>query len=168
MLARLLPLMLALTGLGAGVGAGLALRPPAHANPTDESDVTTCLPAAAAADIAAVAPPEKSGEVEYVKLNNQFVVPVVAEGRVRSLIVLSITLEVAPGRTELVYAREPRIRDAMLQVLFDHANTGGFSGSFTDGTRMAVLRRALREATAKVLGPALYDVLVTDIVRQDA
>lgn len=169
MLGKLLPLLIALVGLGGGVGAGLFLRPaPAPEDHAAED------PAAAQDGEHAVASgdhaegePEK-GAPEYVKLNNQFVVPVVEKSRVSAMVVLSLSLEVVPGNTEAVYQREPKLRDVFLQVLFDHANTGGFSGSFTDGSNLIVLRTSLKEAAALVLGPVVTDVLITDIARQDS
>jgi hypothetical protein len=119
---------------------------------------------------AAAAEPAEDESVppEYVRLNNQFVVPVVEDRRVVSMVVLSLSLEVEPGSTEAVYQREPKLRDVFLQVLFDHANVGGFSGSFTDGDNLVVLRTSLREAAALVLGTSVRDVLITDIARQDS
>ena len=171
MLRKLLPLLLALVGLGGGVGAGLVLRPaPGHATEGaapvatgEHGDATTETAAASGHD----GEPE-AGEPEYVKLNNQFIVPVVEEGRVAAMVVLSLSLEVGAGNTEAVYQREPKLRDVFLQVLFDHANTGGFSGSFTDGSNLVVLRTSLKEAAAMVLGTAVNDVLITDIARQDS
>jgi hypothetical protein len=104
---------------------------------------------------------------DYVKLNNQFVVPVVEGGRVAAMVILSLSLEVAPGSSEAVYAREPKLRDVFLQVLFDHANAGGFRGTFTDGANLVLLREALQESAASVLGAMVTDVLISDIVRQD-
>ncbi|QBY02220.1 flagellar basal body-associated FliL family protein [Rhodophyticola sp. CCM32] len=109
-----------------------------------------------------------SNDPEYVRLNNQFVVPIVRHGNVRSMVVLSLTLEVAPGRNEAVFQREPRLRDAFLRVMFAHANAGGFDGSFTEAAAMMPLREALREAAIDVLGEIAMDVLIVDIVRQDA
>lgn len=163
MMRKILPIALALIGLGGGIGAGLMLRPEpdtsdeAHA---DDSDHAAAANAAAHGE--AAAPPD------YVKLNNQFVVPVVAEGRVSAMVVLSLSLEMEPGNTETVYQREPKLRDAFLQVLFDHANVGGFSGSFTDGSNLVVLRGSLKEAAAQILGTVVKDVLITDIARQDS
>jgi hypothetical protein len=110
---------------------------------------------------------EASDVPDYVKLSNQFVVPVVEGGRVAAMVILSLTLEVPPGATESIYAREPKLRDAFLQVLFDHANAGGFRGAFTDGANLILLRRALLEAGQKVSAGAVKDVLIADIVRQD-
>ncbi len=166
----LLPLLLAFAGLGVGIGAGLALRPDAGPDGHAAGDVT-----ATDGDDAAEAPNDEAHAEgddgtgpEYVKLNNQFVVPVVEEGRVAAMVVLSLSLEVEAGNTEAVYQREPKLRDVFLQVLFDHANVGGFSGSFTDGSNLVVLRTSLKEAAALVLGTTVRDVLITDIARQDS
>ena len=167
MLGKLLPIVIALFGLGGGVGAGLFMRPAptpdeyaAEADPTTETAATN-------SDEGQTEEPE-AGAAEYVKLNNQFVIPVVEKSRVAAMVVLSLSLEVDTGNTEAVYQREPKLRDVFLQVLFDHANTGGFSGSFTDGANLVVLRGSLQEAAALVLGPVVRDVLITDIARQDS
>ncbi|WP_103257623.1 flagellar basal body-associated FliL family protein [Tabrizicola aquatica] len=159
MIRKLLPVILALVGLGGGVGAGLFLRPP----PSPED-----LAAADHKAETAEGETAEEGGPEYVKMNNQFVVPVVDRGRVAAMVVLSLSLEVDAGSSEAVYQREPKLRDVFLQVLFDHANVGGFSGSFTDGSNLITLRTSLKEAAGTILGPAVRDVLITDIARQDS
>ncbi|WP_435164487.1 flagellar basal body-associated FliL family protein [Falsirhodobacter sp. 1013] len=146
----LLPLILILVGAGAGVGAGLFLHTPAE--PEEDAPVAKA----------------EATDHDYVKLSNQFVIPVVSAGRVTSMVVLSFSLEVTVGGTEAVFAREPKLRDSFLQVLFDFANTGGFQGSFTDADNLVVLRRSLLEAGQRVLGDMLGDVLIVDIMRQDS
>ncbi len=150
---KLLPILLALIGLGAGLGAGLFLRPAPM-----EGD----MHAAEAAPAEPVEPPE------YVKLSNQFVIPILVEGRIDAMVIMSINLEVTAGSTEAVFLREPKLRDGFLQVLFDHANAGGFRGSFTDGANMVNLRSALLEVATEVLGDMAKDVLIVDIGRQDS
>lgn len=175
MLGKLIPVILALVGLGGGVGAGLFLRPaPAAeehaAEGTDPAKAGEHGEAPAKGEGEATDPdaePEE-GAPEYVKMNNQFVVPVVEDGRVAAMVVLSVSIEVEAGNTEGVYQREPKLRDVFLQVLFDHANTGGFSGSFTDGANLIVLRTSLKEAATLVMGSVVRDVLITDIARQDS
>ena len=165
MLRKFIPVALALAGLGAGIAAGLLLRPE-HVS----TDSTTAVenPGTAVEEAAHEAASEVPVEPEYVKLNNQFIVPVVEQGRVAAMVVLSLSLEVTTGSTETVYEREPKLRDVFLQVLFDHANVGGFSGSFTDGANLIVLRTSLKEAAGLVLGTVVKDVLITDIARQDS
>ncbi len=150
---KILPILLLLIGLGAGLGGGFALRPPPP--PPDEK-------AEAPAPV-----PEEIG-AEYVKMNNQFVVPVVHQGLISALVVMSLSIETLPGKTAEIYSKEPKLRDSFLQVLFDHANIGGFDGAFTDPHVLDVLRNGLREMAEKVMGDGVVkDVLIIEIARQD-
>lgn len=165
---KLTPVILALLGLGLGGGAGFLLRPA----PEEMVEINPCGDAGThdaemdeshAAETADDEPPL----YDYVKLNNQFVVPVVEDGNVAALVILSISLEVAVGKSEAVFLREPKLRDVFLQVLFDHANAGGFEGAFTQSNKMDVLRSGLLEVARKTMGAVVSDVLIVDIVRQD-
>lgn len=163
----LLPLILGLAGGGAGIGAAMLFPAPAP-----EETAGTCAPASPQSASSGMDPPAdgesavESGR-DYAKLSNQFIVPVVSEGEVSALVVLSLSVEVAAGGKETVFAHEPRLRDAFLQVLFDHANTGGFDGAFTSGPNMRILREGLRREATSALGDLASDVLIVDIVRQD-
>ncbi len=186
---KLLPLLLALIGTGAGIGAGLFLAPGTggdHASGTDpesaEHDAASPAESSSAddhgtpADHGSAAPASADhgdagdghgGTTEFVKLNNQFVVPVVADSRVASLVVLSISLEVTADSAAGVFEEEPKLRDSFLRTLFDHANIGGFDGNFTETPRMDALRRVLFESARNTLGARVKNVLITDIARQD-
>ncbi|TMV94628.1 flagellar basal body-associated FliL family protein [Thioclava sp. BHET1] len=162
---KLIPILLALVGLAGGGGAGYFLRPP----PPDPEALAECGPVQTDHDLQSLPPGEEEGEAttEFVKLNNQFIVPVVTSGKVSSLVLLSLGLEVRVGGTEAVYRAEPKLRDAFLQVLFDHANVGGFAGDFTGAATMDRLRMSLKETAQSILGDQVIAVLISDIVRQD-
>lgn len=183
---KLLPLILGLLGLVAGGGAGYMLRPPpaelSVAGAVSPDETKAADDAATPHDSAALPTPavadgghdaghgeaaDQAAPVEYVKLNNQFVVPVIAQDQVAALVILSLTLEVTTGSGEAVFAAEPKLRDSFLQVLFDYANADGFNGAFTQSGRMERLRTALLEPARRILGAAVRDVLIVDIVRQD-
>jgi flagellar basal body-associated protein FliL len=174
---RLLPILIALFGLVGGAGAGWWLKPPPapEAEPCldaegHEQEPDPCAADEAADEEALEAPYDGDyAELsEFVELRRQFIVPVVSQSEVASLVVLTLSLETEPGKVEPVLAREPKLRDALLRVLFDHAATGGFFGDFTAEPVMRDLRRNLRKAARLVAGPAVRDVLVTEIMRQDA
>ncbi|WP_108483859.1 flagellar basal body-associated FliL family protein [Oceaniglobus ichthyenteri] len=164
MLGKLIPLIIAIIGLAAGVGAGFVLRPgpePAVANTALAENVEI-------AEVVQKPPAEQKPRAsEFIALNNQFVFPLIEDGRVSSLVALSITLEVSPDQKDAVYIREPKLRDGFLRVLLDHANAGGFDGAFTSNEAMGALRRALLEKGREDMGDALYDILILDINRQD-
>ena len=164
---KLLPLILILLGIGGGVGAGLALRP----EPAEDMAAQNCAPAGEAKSAKPAGSQDETAQEastqEYVKLNNQFVIPVVAGSAVESLVVMSLSIEVTPGSTETVYRHEPKLRDQFLEVLFAHANMGGFRGSFTDANNLDVLRRALLDSARAVLGDTVTGILITDLGRRD-
>ncbi len=164
MIKKLLPVLLLLIGTGSGVGAGLFLRPPPpEPDPSAEAEEHDTEQASENEEHETEGPVER----EYVKLSNQFVVPIVDREAVRALMVLALSIEVTIGSKDTVYLREPKLRDSFLQVLFDHANLGGFEGEFTSANNLAVLRAALLEVAQKDLGPIVTDVLIADIGRQD-
>ncbi len=172
MMRILLPVILLLVGIGGGVAAGKILaggEASASEGGQDAAIGDDDADASGTGDDAEYGnASDPSGLYEYVRLNNQFIVPVIRQGSVRSLVVLSLTVEVQNGENAVVYEREPRLRDAFLRVMFSHANVGGFDGSFTTVDAMAPLRSGLREAARQILGDIVNDVLIVDIVRQDA
>jgi flagellar protein FliL len=161
---KLLPVLLAVIGLALGGGVGLFLRP---ASAPADSAKAGATPAAKSEIPAPTAKDAAPGDYEYAKLNNQFIVPIVDSGKVTAMVILSLSLQVTKGSSAEVYSMEPKLRDAFLQVLFDHANSGGFNGNFTEGNKLQVLRDALKETAIKVMGSLVSDVLIVDIVRQD-
>ena len=110
--------------------------------------------------------PVKSS-AEYLKLGNQFLIPLVEDGSIDGLIALSVGLELDPSEKERVYGIEPKLRDVFLQVMFDHANIGGFQGQFTNSANLMHLKRNLLEVAQNIAGEGIYGVLITDIARQD-
>lgn len=167
----LLPLILLLIGVGGGVGAGLMLVP-------DEPNPAEMLAANPCGDPQTDAHSEPAHEVavddhgdpianEYAKLNNQFIIPIVEDGAVSSLVVIALNIEVGPGQKDGVFLAEPKLRDAFLQAMFDHANIGGFSGNFTSAQNLRPLREDLVRRAKTIIPNIVKDVLIMDIVRQD-
>lgn len=164
---KILPIIFALIGVGAGIGAGVMLKS------EHKEDVVDCVPRNDDSQhITKLAVPDEHGDseeatTEFVKMHNQFVIPVVDDGKMAALVVLSISIEVMPGGKEATFQREPKLRDAFNQVLFDHANSGGFDGVFTNSNKMVTLKNSLFEIARKVAGPVVKDVLIAELVRQD-
>ena len=157
MIKKLVPILLVLFGTGSGIGAGVFLRPemPGEADSGE------------GAEQAVQAPRPDRAERDYVKLNNQFVIPVVEGGEVSSLVVMALSIEIEPGYREEIFRKEPTLRDSFLQIMFDHSNVGGFRGAFTDNNTLDVLRASLRDVAIRDAGPHVTDVLILEIARQD-
>lgn len=159
MTAKILPLIFLVAGIGGGIGAGIILAPGSTSTPEIEES--------AAKETGEATEEENTSATEFIKMSSQFIVPVVKDDVVVAMVVVSLILETRNGISEEIYAREPKLRDAFLRVMFDHANMGGFQGVFTDEEVLGLLRAALREVAQREIGPNLVDVLIVDIVRKD-
>lgn len=163
----LIPIVLLVLGTSAGVGAGVFLG-----GGEETADLAHHCPEPAEAPSLEVALQEPNPEdvipAEYAKLENQFVVPIVTDADIASLVVLTLSVEVPTGGKDIVLLAEPKLRDSFLQVLFEHANLGGFSGNFTSSSNMQILRSELLAAAQRVVGGNARNILVLDIVRQDS
>lgn len=155
---KLLPILLLILGVAGGGAAGFVLRPQPEIAEKNNEKVEAKEPLAEEIPIE---------DRTFVKMNNQFVIPVVREDRVQSLVVLSISLETTPNDTEVLYSHEPKLRDAFIGVLFDFAYAGGFGVDFTSSPNLNRLRKTLRDEAQNILPDKVLDVLITDIVRQD-
>lgn len=158
---KLLPVLFVLFGLAVGAAAGVFVPKKEEAETTDVSE---CTPS----EDQEVTGSVENFDTEYVKLNNQFVVPVVSDDLIKSLVVLSLSIEIKEGMAEVVYAVEPKLRDSFLQVLFDYAHLGGFDGAFTNSDNVIRLKEQLYRSAKDILGTDIKSVLIVDFVRQDA
>ncbi|MTI01431.1 MULTISPECIES: flagellar basal body-associated protein FliL [Alphaproteobacteria] len=176
MIKKLVPVAFLLVGLAVGVGVGVFLTPAQKADAEKGSQDSEYKEAKGEDKSNAKkldSDPKKSMEksktedFEYLKLTKQFVVPVVNSEEISALVTMSVSLETRPGISEAFYAVEPKLRDSFLQVLFDHANTGGFDGNFTHSDNLSVLRKSLLEVAQKDLGDDVSRVLIMSVSRQD-
>ncbi|MEL7259445.1 MAG: flagellar basal body-associated FliL family protein [Pseudomonadota bacterium] len=159
----LIPILMGVVGFAGGSGAGYVLRAPVE----DSTEEALRETEPKVEEASHETKEDEHASAEYVKLNNQFVVPIVSGDLVNALVVMSLSIEITQGETSAVYAVEPKLRDAFLQVLFDHANMGGFKGDFTEARNMDLLRTALTDTAQNIVGELVTGVLITDIARQD-
>lgn len=170
----LVPIVIAVLGVGAGVGAGVALKPaPPEEEPAAEM---VCAEGEEGCEVAAPDPfapvampkPAPEGETANVSLDKPFVVPVFRDDKVAAMMVASMTVVTAVEGGAAGEMLQPRLRDAFLAVMFRHANSGGFDGAFTEGRKIEDLKAALLKAAQEIFGEIpVHDVLITEIVRQD-
>ncbi|WP_271950818.1 flagellar basal body-associated protein FliL [Ruegeria faecimaris] len=166
---KLLPILFLLVGLGGGIGAGIAMSPSGKTKDGDMDKSAAAEPKKAKEKATKTKSDKKdtSSKYEYLKMTKQFVIPVVKSDRIAALVTMSLSLETKPGVAETIYEFEPKLRDGFLQVLFDHANTGGFNGNFTESDNLDLVRKALLQVAKKDLGDDVLQVLIMSVNRQD-
>ena len=116
MKALLLPVILLLLGVGSGVGAGLFLMP----EPEDPMVATDCADPNEMTQAALPTTVDVTTEREFAKLNNQFIIPVVEEGMVSALVVMSLNLEVTVGSGPAIFTAKHARRWIRIATLHSH------------------------------------------------
>ncbi|PQA87416.1 flagellar basal body-associated FliL family protein [Hyphococcus luteus] len=106
---------------------------------------------------------EDATSTTYMKFSRQFVVPVVHNGRPKSMVILDINIEVDSSESEGVYALEPRLRDAFLARLMALSGEGMLPQMLEDMDKLEYTKMALLEESRKIMGDAALDVLILDL-----
>ena len=109
MIKKILPIILLVIGAGGGVGAGLALRPAPTIDAAGEESAEASKDGEVEEASGEESEDGENATHEYVKMSNQFVIPVVDAEQVKALVVMSLSLEVTLGSKAEVYEREPKI-----------------------------------------------------------
>ncbi|MCI5041756.1 MAG: flagellar basal body-associated FliL family protein [Donghicola eburneus] len=154
----LVPAIMMIVGLGAGAGAGFFVPLDPETLPFLHQKEASSIKMLESHDV----------PTQIVKLNNQFIVPVIEDDGESSLVIMSLSLEVTDEKSDSVFDLEPRLRDEIMKVLFEHSSHGGFSGRYYTEDKMAVLRKYLLESAQDVIGEDVHRILITDLVRQTA
>lgn len=100
-----------------------------------------------------------------IRFSRQFVVPVIHNDGVNSLLVLDIGIEAPPG-SEGLYSYELKLRDALLAALLKMSNEGRFDEDFIEKGNLAELRASLLVAAKSVIGDNAEQILILSIARQ--
>ncbi|TGN54320.1 hypothetical protein E4L95_15555 [Paracoccus liaowanqingii] len=167
MIRKLIPLALPVLALVGGALGGDMLRGPA---PVDETgaDAAAAGEDPATGDHAAAGDDDHAvpAEAGWFTFPTQFFVPLVRQGDMRDIMILTLTLQTDAASAPALAKKEHALRDALLRALMIHANTGGFDGNYTADRNLALLRESLRAAGQAVTDLPLTAVLIEDIALQ--
>lgn len=184
---KLLPVLIALFGLGGGLAAGAVLKPEAaamtvadgghgdadsgHGESADHgaSDGHGSDDGGHGDNHAGGGHGDGSGSSEfvYVGLEKPFFVPVLREGKQNTLVRLDIHLEIPESLEELVHKHDPKLRDAFLRTVMNFSHQGGFA-RVHGGEGFTILRDSLLVSARSVLGSDVKAVLIGEILTRDS
>lgn len=117
------------------------------------------------AEVAVAKPEHTMGEPAWFRFPTQFFVPLVRQGDMRDMMILTLTLQTDAETLPKLAKKEHALRDTLLRQLMIHANTGGFDGNFTADRNLAALRESLAAAARAATDLPVSAVLIEDIAR---
>lgn len=164
MLRILVPVILAVVGLVGGGVVGATLKPKPEMvdeDPTMEEDLVTIDEIYATGSAAAP-------DSEYVELSRKLIVPITRGDGRQAYLAIDLHLEMNPGGATLAGTHEPKIRDGFLRTLVAFSATGAFDDHVHANAVLDELGRELLKTARGVLGDEVRNVLIGDLIVQDA
>ena len=109
----------------------------------------------------------KASDVVYFKFTREFVVPIMHDRRVESLVIININLEADSDISSKLFAMEPKIRDNIMTTLIELSNDGHTFDNITDVESYETIRAMVLMNLQKAIPTGIENVLIVDIAQQD-
>jgi flagellar basal body-associated protein FliL len=106
-------------------------------------------------------------DVIYYKFTREFVVPIIRNGRVSSLVILNLNLEADASMERKLFDMEPKIRDNIMTTLITLSNDGTTFESMTSVKNYEAIRSAVLLNLGSVVKDGIKNVLIVDLAKQD-
>lgn len=108
-----------------------------------------------------------SAEPSYYKFSREFVVPIIGEERVQSLVILNLNLQIDSKVSDELFSKEPVLRDNIMTTLIKLSNNdeifNGLNNVENYETMRSMILRNLRDSVSE----GIQNVLILDMARQD-
>lgn len=108
-----------------------------------------------------------SGDVVYFKFTREFIVPIMHDRKVESLVILNINLEADSSISQKLFSMEPKIRDNIMTTLIELSNDGRTFENMTDVESYETIRAMVLLNLQKAVPSGIQNVLIVDIAQQD-
>ena len=108
-----------------------------------------------------------SGEVLYYKFSREFIVPIIQEERVESLVILNINLEADAELSQDLFKLEPKLRDNIMSTLIQLSNDGKTFQTITDVESYETVRSLILMNLKNVVSEGIHNVLILDMAKQN-
>jgi len=108
-----------------------------------------------------------SSDVMYHRFSREFVVPIMRDNRVRSLVILNLSIEADSSLSSRLFSEEPKVRDNIMTTLIMLSNEGDTLEDFTDIESYETIRSMILKNLDSIFAYGIHNVLIMDIAKQD-
>jgi flagellar FliL protein len=108
-----------------------------------------------------------SGNSTYYKFSREFVVPIMREGQVTSLVIIHISLETDSSTAEDLFTEEPKLRDNIMTTLISLSNDGRTLERPTEINNYETIRSMVLMNLQDAISDKIKNVLIVDMAKQN-
>jgi len=105
--------------------------------------------------------------VIYYKFSREFVVPIIRDSRVTSLVILNLNLEADASISQKLFEMEPKLRDNIMTTLITLSNDGTTLESMTSVENYESIRSLIMMNLQSVMSTGIHNVLIVDLAKQE-
>lgn len=105
-------------------------------------------------------------EISYFKFSREFVIPLMRDNEVESLVILNLNLEVDSNESGSLFSKEPKLRDNIMSTLVELSNDGVTLDNFSTVESYETIRSVILQNLKDELGQGILNVLILDMAKQ--
>ena len=105
-------------------------------------------------------------EISYFKFSREFVIPLMRDNQVESLVILNLNLEIDSSESGSLFSKEPKLRDNIMSSLIELSNDGSTLDNFSQVESYETIRSVVLENLKRDLGAGILNVLILDMAKQ--
>ena len=105
-------------------------------------------------------------ETSYFKFSREFVIPLMRDNQVESLVILNLNLEIDSSESGSLFSKEPKLRDNIMSSLIELSNDGSTLDNFSQVESYETIRSVVLENLKRDLGAGILNVLILDMAKQ--
>jgi flagellar FliL protein len=155
-------------GAPQGGGASSVAETPDAGQEPDTASAVTQAASSKGSNVPATKSAGRGGSaLHFYRFSREFVVPMLENGRVSSLVILNISLEIDPAISTRLFSIEPALRDSIMTTLIALSNDGRTFESITKLENYESLRAMVLMNLQTVVPDGIHNVLIMDMARQD-
>lgn len=108
-----------------------------------------------------------SSEIQYFDFSREFIVPIMRDQRVESLVIININLEVQSSVMDKLFSVKPKLRDSIMTTLVGLSNDGTTLVDPTNVDSYETIRSVILLNLSSVVASGIENVLIMDLAKQD-
>ena len=109
----------------------------------------------------------KSSDVSYYRFSREFVVPIMRDDRISSLVILNLNLEFNSSASQELFSLEPKLRDNIMTTLIKLSSDGSTLDAVTDTGNYETIRSTILRNLQSAISSDIRNVLILDMAKQD-
>lgn len=110
---------------------------------------------------------DSAGAPAYYKFSREFVVPIIDNERVKSLVILNLNLQVDSAASQDLFSQEPVLRDNIMTTLIGLSGDDTIFNSLNNVEHYETIRSMILSNLQDSVSEDIQNVLILDMARQD-